>query len=140
LAFSGIETCIIEKFTETVHRQSRGTRPRTRSFRNQADIGNVAYRIERYIRSMKRVVLISCVSKKLPHAAPAKELYMSALFQFCLRFARTLKPDNIFILSAKYGLVNLEHGLNLTTTRSMPSATPRSSTGRKVYRCSCVQK
>jgi hypothetical protein len=60
---------------------------------------------------MKRVVLISCVSKKLPHAALAKELYVSALFQFCLRYARTLKPDSIFILSAKYGLVDLEQRL-----------------------------
>jgi len=60
---------------------------------------------------MKRVVLISCVSKKLPHAALAKDLYVSALFQFCLGYARTLEPDNIFILSAKYGLVDLEQPL-----------------------------
>jgi hypothetical protein len=60
---------------------------------------------------MKRVVLISCVSKKLPHAAPAKDLYVSSLFRFCLRYAKTLKPDAIFILSAKYGLVALDQPL-----------------------------
>jgi hypothetical protein len=60
---------------------------------------------------MQRVVLISCVSQKLPHAAPAKDLYVSALFRFCLRYAQTLKPDCIFILSAKYGLVTLDQPL-----------------------------
>jgi hypothetical protein len=57
---------------------------------------------------MKRVVLISCASKKLPHTAMAKDLYISPLFRFCLRYAYTLKPDAIFILSAKYGVVALE--------------------------------
>jgi hypothetical protein len=60
---------------------------------------------------MKRVVLISCVSQKLPHAALAKDLYVSSLFKFCLRYAQTLKPDVILILSAKYGLVALDQQL-----------------------------
>jgi hypothetical protein len=60
---------------------------------------------------MRRVVLISCVSKKLAHAAPAKDLYASSLFRFCLRYAATLNPDAIFILSAKYGLVTLDRRL-----------------------------
>jgi hypothetical protein len=41
----------------------------------------------------------------------AKDLYVSALFRFCLRYAQTLKPDGILILSAKYGLVTLEQPL-----------------------------
>jgi hypothetical protein len=61
---------------------------------------------------MQRVVLISCVSQKLPHTAPAKDLYVSALFRFCLRYAQTFKPDGIFILSAKYGLVALDQPLD----------------------------
>jgi len=60
---------------------------------------------------MKRAVLISCVSQKLPHAALAKDLYVSSLFKFCLRYAQTLKPDIVFILSAKYGLVALDQPL-----------------------------
>lgn len=60
---------------------------------------------------MKRVVLISCVSKKLPRCAPAKNLYVSSLFRFCLRYATALNPDAIFILSAKYGLVGLDQVL-----------------------------
>jgi len=57
---------------------------------------------------MKKIVLISCVSKKLPHKAKAKDLYVSSLFKYNLKYAHLLNPDKIFILSAKYGLVGLE--------------------------------
>ncbi len=57
---------------------------------------------------MAKVVLISCVSKKLATKAEAKDLYTSPLFKFNLAFARSLKPKTIYILSAKYGLLNLE--------------------------------
>ena len=56
---------------------------------------------------MKRVVLISCVSRKVGHSAPAKDLYISTLFKLNLRYAEMLGPDQIFILSAKYGLLPL---------------------------------
>ncbi|WP_414530309.1 DUF6884 domain-containing protein [Nodularia chucula] len=57
---------------------------------------------------MKKIVLISCVSKKLTQRAKAKDLYISTLFKLNLQFARQCKPDFIFILSAKYGLLNLD--------------------------------
>ena len=57
--------------------------------------------------SMVKIVLLSCVSKKLPGRAKAQDLYISPLFCYGLRYARSLKPDKIFILSAKYGLVGL---------------------------------
>jgi uncharacterized protein DUF6884 len=60
---------------------------------------------------MKQVVLISCASKKLAHAALAKDLYVSTLFQLGLRYAQSLHPDLIFILSAKYGLVDPDQRL-----------------------------
>lgn len=56
---------------------------------------------------MKQIVLISCVSKKLETKSKAKDLYVSLLFKKNLKYATSLKPDNIFILSAKYGLVGL---------------------------------
>ena len=56
---------------------------------------------------MAKVVLISCVSKKLPYKAKAQDLYISSLFQKSLQYAKSLKPDKIFILSAKYGLLEL---------------------------------
>jgi hypothetical protein len=57
---------------------------------------------------MKKIVLIACASKKAPGKAKAEALYISPLFVSNLRYAKRLKPDSIFILSAKYGLVELE--------------------------------
>ncbi len=57
---------------------------------------------------MKRVVLISCASKKLGRKAKARDLYISPLFRYNLGYARSLNPDKIFILSAKYHLLDLE--------------------------------
>ena len=57
---------------------------------------------------MARIVLISCVSKKLSYRAKAKDLYISPLFKYNLKYAKSLNPDRIFILSAKYGLLDLE--------------------------------
>ena len=56
---------------------------------------------------MARIVLISCVSKKLNHKSKAQDLYVSPLFRKNLHYAKSLNPDKIFILSAKYGLLRL---------------------------------
>lgn len=57
---------------------------------------------------MKKVVLISCVKSKLSVHAKAKDLYTSDLFRSSLQYAYYLKAEKIFILSAKYGLVELD--------------------------------
>ena len=57
---------------------------------------------------MVKVVLISCVSKKLNQKSKAQDLYVSPLFQKNLQYAKSLNPDKIFILSAKYGLLRLD--------------------------------
>lgn len=56
---------------------------------------------------MAKIVLISCVSKKLNHKSLAQNLYTSSLFKKNLQYAKSLNPDKIFILSAKYGLLKL---------------------------------
>jgi hypothetical protein len=73
---------------------------------------------------MAKVVLISCVSKKLPYKAKAKDIYTSPLFKMNLRFANSLSPDKIFILSAKHGLIDLEKEIEPydKTLNSMRSA------------------
>ncbi len=53
---------------------------------------------------MAHIGLISCVSKKRPSAAEAKDLYDSALFAKSRKFVEQ-RCDSWFILSAKYGLV-----------------------------------
>jgi cytoplasmic iron level regulating protein YaaA (DUF328/UPF0246 family) len=57
---------------------------------------------------MKKITLISCVSKKLENKARAEDLYISNLFKLSLEYARKQNPDDIFILSAKYGLLALD--------------------------------
>jgi hypothetical protein len=56
---------------------------------------------------MKKIVLVSCVKTKLPYKAKAQDLYDSSLFKFSLAYARSLKPDKIYILSAKHELLDL---------------------------------
>jgi hypothetical protein len=57
---------------------------------------------------VKKIVLISCVSKKRTVKSRAAELYTSTLFKLNLQYAEKLNPDAIFILSAKHGLVALD--------------------------------
>lgn len=57
---------------------------------------------------MARIVLLSCTKSKLDHTAPAQELYSaSPMFQKTLEYGKKLKPDKMFILSAKHHLVPL---------------------------------
>lgn len=58
--------------------------------------------------NMKSIILISCVSKKRYIISKAKDLYISTLFRKNLAYAKILNPDQIFVLSAKYGLVDLD--------------------------------
>ncbi len=57
---------------------------------------------------MDTIVLIACASKKLLHKARARDLYISSLFRMNLKYAHQFSPQKIFILSAKYGLVQMD--------------------------------
>lgn len=72
---------------------------------------------------MRTVVLISCVSQKLNRKSKSKDLYTSALFKKNMAYAEMLDPDQICILSAKYGLLALDdeiepYDLTLNTMKS----------------------
>lgn len=55
-----------------------------------------------------RIVLLSCTKSKLDKKSAAKDLYSpSPMFQKTLAYGESLKPDKMFILSAKYHLVDL---------------------------------
>ena len=79
-----------------------------------------------------KVVLLSCVSMKLPHKAKARDLYVSPLFRLGLKYAESLRPDRIFILSAEYGLVDLEKEIEPynKTLNTMPATEVLSWAGR----------
>ncbi len=56
---------------------------------------------------MKNIILISCSSNKLPYKAKAKDLYIGSLFKKSFKYAKLLKPNKIFILSAKHELLDI---------------------------------
>jgi hypothetical protein len=60
---------------------------------------------------MANIALISCVSKKLLQKAKAREIYISTLFKLSLKYAE-MKYSRIYILSAKYGLLELEQEID----------------------------
>lgn len=61
---------------------------------------------------MRHVVLIACGKTKAPIRSPARRLYQGDLFQKSLAYAeRVLRPDAIFVLSAKYGLVPIDQSI-----------------------------
>lgn len=57
---------------------------------------------------MVKVVLISCVRKKLNYKSEAQNIYNSPLFRKNLQYAKSFGTDKIFILSAKHGLLRLD--------------------------------
>ena len=76
---------------------------------------------------MRKIVLISCVSKKRACRAKARDLYISPLFRLGLACAAKLRPDAIYVLSAKYGLVPIDDIIEPydLTLDSMPTAQVR---------------
>lgn len=57
------------------------------------------------MESKSSIVLVSCGKRKLPDAAPAKDLYISPRFQEARKFAETFS-DRWFVISAKHGLLS----------------------------------
>lgn len=58
---------------------------------------------------MSKIVLLSCTKSKLDKPAPARDMYSpSPMFQKTKSYGEGLKPDKMFILSAKYGLLPMD--------------------------------
>lgn len=53
------------------------------------------------------IVFLSCVKSKAAQKCEAQNMYTSDLFQKSLAYAKSLKPQKIYILSAKYGVLEL---------------------------------
>lgn len=54
------------------------------------------------------IVFIPCVKTKKQTKTKAQNLYQSDLFNKSLAYAKSLNPREIFILSAKYGVLKLD--------------------------------
>ncbi len=56
---------------------------------------------------MGTVVLLSCTKQKSNKATIARDMYLSPLFRYELKYSELLNSSDIFILSAKYKLIGL---------------------------------
>lgn len=56
---------------------------------------------------MERIALVACVKEKLDHSASAAEMYTGDSFKAWMRDAKAHNVDHIYILSGKYGLLEL---------------------------------
>lgn len=54
------------------------------------------------------IVFLSCGKTKAKKTCKAKDMYQGALFKKSYEYAQTLKPRKIYILSAKYKVLELE--------------------------------
>jgi hypothetical protein len=54
------------------------------------------------------VALVSCGKSKRAHRSKAKDLYTGTLFRLSMAYARQLNVDEVYILSAKHGLLDPE--------------------------------
>jgi hypothetical protein len=94
---------------------------------------------------MKRIVLLSCVSLKRSYKTQAKDLYISPLFLKSLEYAQQMNPDAIYVLSAKYGLLNLNTEVEPynVTLLNMPASEVRTwakNVLNQLTACSDLQK
>jgi hypothetical protein len=68
--------------------------------------------------SFDGIVIAPCGAKKKDRPCQAKEMYTGSYHKVCLEYARSLVPDNrIYILSALYGLVNLDQWIKPYNTK-----------------------
>lgn len=83
----------------------------TRSYgSNETNMGRAAHNMNMLMQAQQaamqgHIVLVACCGKKLPYAAPAKEIYQSELFLKSRRYAEQ-HGDRWLILSAKHGIVH----------------------------------
>lgn len=61
---------------------------------------------------MSLVVLLSCSSLKSKERTKAEYMYTGSLFRYSLLYARSLKPDRIYILSSKHKLIGLDREID----------------------------
>lgn len=54
------------------------------------------------------IVLVGCGAKKNPTPCSAETMYQGALFKKALAYAKQMHPNKIYIISAKYHLLELD--------------------------------
>ena len=57
---------------------------------------------------MERIALVACVKEKLKQSTSAVKMYTEESFKLWIRDAKARNVDHIYILSGKYGLLELD--------------------------------
>ncbi len=78
---------------------------------------------------MRTLILVSCCGDKLPHAAPARDLYTSQLFKLSRRYAEQSGHPWV-ILSALWGVVDPERVIEPYDRRMPTRRADREQWGR----------
>ncbi len=60
----------------------------------------------------QKIVLLTCVKAKKSYPCAAKDMYQGELFFSLMAYAKNQNPAKIFILSGKYGLLELDQKIN----------------------------
>ncbi|MCL1947442.1 MAG: nucleotide-binding protein [Chitinivibrionia bacterium] len=82
---------------------------------------------------MKKIVLISCCKTQSDNATKVRDLYVGSLFKKSLFYAESLKPDYIFVLSSKNGLLTLDDNVErYDVVLKKQSTTYKKEWGQKV--------
>ena len=84
------------------------------------------------MKSDRRIVVIPCGARKKLVSAQAQYMYTGSYHKMCQRYGRSLvPPEQIYILSAKYGLLRLE---DVIEPYSMTLGQPGCVTPQDVYK------
>ncbi|MFE0510773.1 DUF6884 domain-containing protein [Streptomyces sp. NPDC058964] len=78
-------------------------------------------------RFRPELVVIPCGSRKLGRSARAADMYVGSYHRACRAAADALRPDRLLILSARYGLLDLDDVIE-------PYDTPHGSAGAMAAR------
>lgn len=81
------------------------------------------------------IVFLSCVKTKADKTCCAKDMYTSPLFKKSYAYAKSLKPRKIYILSALYGLLEVDDVIDpYEKTLTGASVTECKNWAYKVYK------
>ena len=87
------------------------------------------------MRYKKTIAIVSCSKQKkvTDVPIPAEQLYNSTLFKKALACAKSLKPDEVYILSAKYYLVELTDNCHTMICFFLNNLQPTVGNGPKLF-------
>ena len=60
----------------------------------------------------RRIALVACVKETQSRSAKAKDMYVSKVFKSWMNYAESCGANQIYILSGKYGLLELDEKIN----------------------------